>query len=182
MPVESLLFQSVDRGNYLTFELEDSQPPDYLFLGNSVFEVYESLMWYEPLIVQIVILSICGLLFLLALIMLPFQQHFQLRRSALLVGAIALLNLIFLISMGFMLRRTYFWDFFYSLSRPIQILLYLPPLSIGLLFLLVVCLSQAWWHRQGQSSSRIFYSTIAITALIFFLDLNYWNLLGFQIY
>ncbi|MFP4415305.1 MAG: serine hydrolase, partial [Coleofasciculus sp.] len=110
----------------------------------------------------------------------PSSDKQQYNSAWLLAGAIATLNLVFLIGLPLSLWLIGVWKLAYGVPPVAIAFLAIPILtalaSVGLLAFTVL----AWKNHDWSFGARSHYSVITLAALVFIGVLAYWNLLGFQ--
>jgi hypothetical protein len=100
--------------------------------------------------------------------------------AQLLAVIVSTLNLVFLIGIGLVLSQADFWELFFGLPRVAIALLYIPPITTGLTFLLPILIALNWKHKYWSGIERLHYILITLAAIGFVSFLDYWNLLGFR--
>jgi hypothetical protein len=188
-PVEPLLFQRANDDAFTAFEQDKSGWIRFAF--NPIWPkigAYEHIHWYETSWVQLGILGFCAIVFLSACIswlrrsLRPkrFQVKQQLSWAWVLAGAIAALNLVFLIGFPLSLWLIGVWKLVYGVPVVVVTLLCIPLLTTVLTLGLPIFTALVWRNKYWSVSRRWHYSLITLTALVFIPFLVYWNLLGFQ--
>jgi hypothetical protein len=73
-----------------------------------------------------------------------------------------------------------FWEFAFGMPPVVIALLYLPIVIAGLTTGLPIVGLLAWRDKRWSAIGRLHYLLITLSAGVFILFLNYWNLLGFR--
>jgi uncharacterized protein with PQ loop repeat len=68
----------------------------------------------------------------------------------------------------------------YGLPFYVALLLCIPVITTAATFIVLWQVLRAWQTRSGHAVLRIFYSSLAFSAVCFVPFLIYWNLLGFH--
>jgi CubicO group peptidase (beta-lactamase class C family) len=192
-PVAPLLFKRMDTPTFTAFE--ENEAGEITFAYNPLFPkigTYQRISWYEGIWVQFGLVGFCVVVFLSAMIrgiVHPLIQWWRGKHTSdkqqynsawLLAGAIATLNLVFLIGLPLSLWLIGVWKLVYGVLPVAIAFLCLPVLTalatLGLLAFTVL----AWTNHDWSFGARSHYSVITLTALVFIGVLAYWNLLGFQ--
>ncbi len=167
--VEPLVFQSLaDLGFFVIFVEDEQGQVEFLTFGGT--GSYKKVAWYETAGLQMALLAAMVLVFLASLIALPFagRRHWP-------VGAIALLNLIFVVGVGIMMFRADLIAFFKEIPTVTSLLLLLPWLSAVLVVVLPL-----YWLKVGRRGStgriKIYYGLTTMAAVAFTWFVFYWHL------
>jgi CubicO group peptidase (beta-lactamase class C family) len=199
VPVEPLVFKKVEGGPQLLAGLFVDPGDTLAFRENEAGEVtygfvplqnvaFKKLAWYEYPEVQLGTLGTLLLLFVSAVLLLPLgaligrlrkrsHAHRTARRLALWVGwMVSALNLVFL----FVMLLSFGQDLVYGVPLPIRVTL-LVPIVTGILSLAFLALALIGWIRGTWSiAGQLYYSLIALAAVVFVLFVGYWNMLGWR--
>lgn len=192
-PVESLLFQRDNDDGFSAFGEDESGRIRFAF--NPIFPVigaYERIHWYEAIWIQLGIAAFCVVVFFWAAIIWPIEplirrlrgKHVQVERRLsqawILAGAIATLNLVFIIGFPLSLWLIGVWKLVYGVPAVVVALLCIPVLTTVLTLGLPIFTALAWKNKYWSKGRQLQYSFITLAALVFIPFLAYWNLLGFQ--
>jgi hypothetical protein len=197
-PVGSLVFKQVqggvheisgleiDLGETLVFREDETGEIDFAFVPLQNVAL-EKLAWYESGATQLVSLGMFLLIFLSPFIVWPLGALIRRirkqtstattgsKRARWVAGLMSALNFIFtiilLLSMG---------DLSLGVPLIIQIALVIPLVTALLTLLLLWMTILAWKDSYWSFWGRIYYSLLTLTALLFLVWANYWNLLGWQ--
>lgn len=191
VPVEPLLFRSLEDESYVAFRENREGRITRMFLQFAGPASLEKLSWYETAAFQSRLAGFIAIVFLSACAAWVYQRLIRrlrkpggadigLSRLARILGRlVSALNVIFLSG----LPLTLAWD-------PIQLTYGVPGLVIGLLCIplltsiltigLPICAVLAWKNGYWSITERLHYSLITLAALVFIPFLLYWNLLGFR--
>ncbi|WP_081942729.1 serine hydrolase [Myxosarcina sp. GI1] len=182
-----------DRDNaYVFFVADDSG--NVTHVSNPLYPkigTYQRMPWYETITVQLGILIFCAIFFLTAIvagIIRPLLRILSKRTVhtpkltwvRTLAGAIALLNLVFLIGLPLYLWLWGPWKLAYGVPPVAVGLLGLPILSAVLTLILFVSILVVWRKNYWSWQERSHYSLVTIAAISFIPLLAYWNLLCWQ--
>lgn len=189
VPVEPLLFQRLSDKGFTGFG--ENSRGQVRFAFNPIWPklgTFERVPWYETIWVQLGFVGFCAVVFLSACIswlrrsLRPnrFQAKQQLSWAWVLAGAIAALNLVFLIGFPLSLWLMGVWKLVYGVPVVVVALLCIPLLTTVLTLGLPIFTLLAWKNKYWSASKRSHYSLITLAALAFIPFLVYWNLLGFQ--
>jgi CubicO group peptidase (beta-lactamase class C family) len=190
--VEPLLFRYPDSNSYIRFQQDTQGRITRMSLSNYVFATYEKLAWYEATGFQLRLVGFCVLVFLSACLIWsikPLLRHWRKRSFRVsrvtrlaqsLVSLISVLNIFFLIGMLLALFKIDFWEFAFGMPPVVIALLYLPIAIAGLTTGLPIVGLLAWRDKRWSAIGRLHYLLITLSAGVFILFLNYWNLLGFR--
>lgn len=187
--VSPWVFQQV--GGSLAIAFQTRPEGTIMFLDNSL-NPYMKVAWYETRTFQYALLLVCLLIFLSALLLWAFQlvrlMHRGQTRSLLagpplarwLAGAACLLNLIIMGTLVVQIFTEQVKDLAFGM-QPWLVAIFLLALVSALLTIgVLVCALLAWGKRWWGTASRIHYTLVALAALVFALELAYWNLLSFH--
>lgn len=152
---------------------------------------YQKVPWYETFWVHTGILVFCLLFFLTATItgvVRPLIRLLKRKKIATpklawvrtLAGAIALLNLIFIIGLPLYLWRWGAWKLVYGVPPVATTLFSLPVLTFVLSFILLVMMLIVWRKQYWSWQGRLHYSLVTVSGIAFGALLAYWNLFGWQ--
>jgi CubicO group peptidase (beta-lactamase class C family) len=183
--IDSLLFESIDDDYLLAFRSENGKIT-HAFTSGSI--AMEKLRFYEKASFQFVIMVLSILIFILLMLVIPIQyllagkktKDGQLSRNKKLVSSISglyILQLVFLF-IGGMSVETYelMIGFAYGVPRLFYLANLLPLIAI----IATVYLSIRVVPRASLSSPFILTAVFIVVALIYFLCLLYWNMVGWK--
>ncbi|ADJ13573.1 serine hydrolase domain-containing protein [Halalkalicoccus jeotgali] len=188
--VEPLVFRREDGGDTLVFE-EDDGEITHLFLGSVPVMAFERLAWYEATTAQLAVVGLSLLVFLSAVVgwsalglwhrmrdRPPGPERPRIARWT--AGLASALFVGFAVGLGTLVA-----------VDPNAILFEAPPALLGLLALPVLgvvatlgtlaCCVLAWHDGDWGVLSRLHYTLVALTCVVFLAVLRYWNLLGFRL-
>lgn len=192
-PVEPLLFKRVDTPTFTAFE--ENEEGQITFAYNPLFPkigTYERIFWYEGIWVHFGLVGFCVLVFLSAMSRgivqpliqwwrgKPSQDKQQYNSAWLLAGAIATLNLVFLLGLPLSLWLIGVWKLAYGVPPVAIAFLCLPILTALATLGLLAFTALAWKNQYWSFGARSHYSVITLATFVFIGVLAYWNLLGFQ--
>lgn len=198
-PLEPLLFrrmnENTDSDALMAFEENEQGRITYAY--NPLFPkigTYVKVAWYETIWVHAAVLGLAVILFLTAAFIWPLHPlwrrlkgksfEVEVARSHpgpwLIAGAIATLNLIFLISFPLSLWLYGAWKLVYGMPWFAVALLGLPLLATALTVLQFVYTIKVWRNHDWARDERLHYSAVTLGAIAFVALLAYWNILGFQ--
>lgn len=192
---EPQLFKLVDGNDFssqnLYFEQDSQGNVTHMFVG---LNDWQKLDWYEEAFFQILLAGIMALIFTIGpLTWAATHLHITDLKADTYPSPLAgvpqffwrvsliysVLTLAFLsgLSITIVIFRN---DFIYGLPVVMNPLLCLPIITTLLTPTLVAGTAMAWKNRYWSIWSRLYYSLLTITALLFVVFLFYWNLLGFN--
>ncbi|MTK13799.1 MAG: serine hydrolase [Clostridiaceae bacterium] len=187
--VEPFVFKRSDNGEYVIFKKNKTGQIYYLAQQQDSWHgTYEKLKWYELSSVQVSTAAFCLIVFLAAVIFSIGRMIYiiikrkgselnHLKKSLLgLSFGISFLNIFFITAALFVLGE----PTRYGINMQAKLLLCVPILSLLLNLLFLVYAVLNWMKKNGNLFSRIYYSIIAFTGILYLLFLNYWNFLGFK--
>ncbi|MDL5362884.1 serine hydrolase [Halalkalicoccus sp. NIPERK01] len=188
--VEPLVFRREDGGDTLVLR-EGEGGITHLFLGSVPVFAFERLEWYETTTTQAAAIGLSALVFLSAAVgwstlglwrrargRPPGEERPRIARWS--AGLASALFLGFLAGFGWFL-----------LTDPTRLILGTPTALLALLVLPVLAgvatlgtlafCALAWRDRYWGVPSRLHYTLVALSSLLFLAVLRYWNLLGFAL-
>jgi hypothetical protein len=177
----------IDPGDTLAFRENQAGKVTYGFvpLQNTAFE---RLAWYESAEAQMGTMGTLLLLFASAVVVWPLGAVIRrLRkrkrepnpawRRALWVGwGVSALNLIFLL----VVLLSFGEELVFGVPPLIRIVLAIPIVTTILSVVTVALTLVAWVRGQGSFPGRLYYSSMALAAVLFVLFAGYWNMLGWR--
>ena len=185
------LFRMAEGPFHIAFEENEEGKVTRLFLAPAPMMAAEKLSFLERPELHLVLLGYCLILFVSVLILLPLRYLTQRTVAGLaplrgrergyrwLALGLAALNGAFLVALS-----TVAGDVSAILegnATPLKLLLLMPMLSVVVTVGVILAAVHAWkagyWGRLGRVHMVLF----ALAAVIFILELNYWNLLGWKI-
>ncbi|WP_416666618.1 serine hydrolase domain-containing protein [Egbenema bharatensis] len=189
--IEPLLFQLGNSSYYSAFRQNDRGQITHVFLGQSVFQAFEKLAWFETVRFNALLLGICALIFLSMGIvyLIDFYRRLTKRLSGQrrlpqwalhLAGLTSTLNLLFVMGMVFTLVFTDIWVLYEGMPWLALLLLGIPLITTGLTLGLAVGTIAVWANYSGALWQKLHYSLVTLAAIGFIWFVEYWNLLGFR--
>lgn len=101
------------------------------------------------------------------------------RRLLRLTGVMSSVNLLFLSGLTFLfLSHDRIDEFTFGIPPFVIALLTLPLLSIALTFAAMVLVVKYW--KSSATRVGVYFVALILTSLLFLVELNYWNLVGFR--
>jgi hypothetical protein len=92
------------------------------------------------------------------------------------------LNVLFIIGLALFLSGLGPYPVIFRGVTPLLTMLFVLALVSAVLTVgIIASTALVWWRRFWDTRRRVHYTLIALSALIFALELNYWNMLGFRI-
>ncbi len=199
-PVEPLVFKQVaggvqaffgyefDLGDTLVFREDESGDIDFGFVPLQIVAM-EKLAWYEIGEIQAGALYPFVLMFLSPLVVWPLGALIRRmrkkptestvtagsRRARWVAGIAGLLNLLFLLILFLSLE-----DMVFGVPLVLRVALIIPIVTTLLTMVLLLLTIWAWKDSYWSILGRIYYSFLTLTAVLFVLWANYWNLLGWR--
>ncbi|MFX0093472.1 MAG: serine hydrolase domain-containing protein [Candidatus Hodarchaeota archaeon] len=193
--------------NYLVFRENNRGEITYMFINNDCSSAFERLPWNQEPGLHVGILIVCSLMFFVALLLEPI--HFVIKKlrkqthhaasdpskpeihnahwlskhgrgitrglCAGTSGLFLLFLFLFLILVALTINDAYFG------LPPVAYLIFSIPLVGAVLTGLVTgFIGLAWKKRYWEWGRRTFHSITLVFFLLFLVELNYWNLLGFH--
>jgi CubicO group peptidase (beta-lactamase class C family) len=189
--VDPLLFRRTGGTAYSAFQQNYRGQITHLFLGESVFQTFEKLAWFETVRFNLLLLGACAFIFLpmgLGYLISRYRRFNKrpsdlphlLRWTSHLIGLTSLLNLVFLVGLALTLLLTNVWVVYEGMPWFALILLCIPPITtvftMGLIWATIVA-----WSSPGLGlwpKLQPLLITLAGVGFIWFTQ--YWNLLGFH--
>ena len=98
------------------------------------------------------------------------------RRARWVAGIVSILNLIFLLFLLFAFGE----GLRFGVQPIVQVALVIPIVTTLLTLILLWMTFLAWKDRYWSILGRIYYSFLTLTAVLFVLWANYWNLIGWR--
>ncbi|MFQ5738913.1 MAG: serine hydrolase domain-containing protein [Acidobacteriota bacterium] len=193
--VEPLFFKRADgTDGEMAFGEDDRGRITHLFIAYRGFfpMACERLAWYEDTHFQIVLLGIVLAALLSPWIVWPLRLRRRHRRGGQppgsralryargLIGAVSLLNLLFLLGLVGGLLFISPWEFGFGVPVSYELLLLLPILSSLLTGVLLFFLLPAWRSPGCAMTERLHLGVVTAASLLFVALLHYWNLLGYR--
>ncbi|MCK5313791.1 MAG: hypothetical protein KAJ53_01650, partial [Anaerolineales bacterium] len=197
-PVGSLVFKQVqggvheisgleiDLGETLVFREDETGEVEFAFVPIQNVAL-EKVAWYEGGAAQLGSLGMFLLIFLSPFIIWPLGALLRRirkqasttnagsKRARRVAGIVSALNFIFmtilLLSMG---------DLSLGVPLIVQIALIIPIVTTLLTMVLLWMTIRVWKDSYWSFLGRIYYSFLTLTAVLFILWVNYWNLLGWR--
>ncbi len=190
--VEPLLFQHVGGTSQLAFRQNQQGQITHIFLGQSVFQVFEKLAWFETVRFNLLLLGGCVLVFLsmgvaqLITLYRRWRKHGSsqsrtLRWAMHLAGLMGGLNLLFIIGIGLTLALTDFWVLYEGMPLLALLLLCVPPITTGLTVGLGIGTLILWRNPTGAVWQKLHYTLVTLAAIGFVWFVEFWNLFGFRL-
>lgn len=196
-PVGPLLFQSCDDAKMLFLFRENKQG----IITHALTEnaEYVKLPWYEYPAFHRGMLSFFKLIFILASVVclfvyvrLYFKRQLRLvvlplRLVRFLAGFISILNLFFIIGFGWVVFNKLLPgaggipDYLYHIPLSFYAFLIIPLVTTPLSIVFSVLIVLLWKQNISSAFLRLYYSVVALTAILFIPFLIYYNLLGFNV-
>ena len=188
---EDATFQWADGGPYYRgFRADRADPAGraaFYFIGAGA---YERISWYGTESFTNWAMAFFGLVFLTGALVWTAAALLQLRRKeggrvrahpgGWAAAAVCALNILFMVGLMMFFYFTDFQDLFKGFPAKLTALLVLPEGSALMTLALPFFSVAAWRGGYGSVVGRVYFSLVALTALLFVPFLWYWNLLGFQ--
>jgi CubicO group peptidase (beta-lactamase class C family) len=185
------LFRMLEGSWVVAFEEDDDGEVTRMFLGPAPMMAGDKLSFWGGAIFHQLVMGFCLFLFASVLVLMPIRFLTQKtvdgieplkgreRSYRWLALLLAVLNLGFLVALGTAAGNT--TAVLEGNTGPLKTALVLPMIGVLVTIGVVLAAVQAWrgglWGRWG----RIHYGLLALAAVIFLLELNYFNLLGWKI-
>jgi hypothetical protein len=177
----------IDPGDTLAFRESPAGKVTYgmLSLQNTAFE---RLAWYESAEAQMGTMGSLLLLFVSAVVVWPLGAVIRLLRKqtreskpawrrALWVGwVVSALNLVFLL----VVLLSFGEELVFGVPLLIRVILVIPIVTSILSVVTLALTVIAWVRGQGSFVGRLYYSLMALAAVLFVLFAVYWNMLGWR--
>jgi CubicO group peptidase (beta-lactamase class C family) len=185
------LFRDPQGSMDVAFEENDAGGVTRLFLGPAPMMAGDKLsFWQNPAVHQI-ILIFCLLLFLSTLVLMPIRYFVQRSVDGVeplrgrergwrwLALALTVLNVGFLVALGVLVGNPN--SLIEGNAGPLKAVLVIPMVAVPVTLAVAVGAVAAWLSRLWGRWGRVHYALFAIAAVVFLVELNYWNLLGWKI-
>ncbi len=197
-PVESLVFKlvqggvheigglEIDLGETLVFREDGTGEVEFAFVPLQNVAL-EKVAWYEGGAVQFGSFVIFALVFLSPFVIWPLGALLRRirgqssaataasKRARWVAGLMSALNFIFMIILFLGMG-----DLSLGVPPIIQIALIIPLVTLLLTLIMVLLTILVWKDGYWSVLGRIYYSFLTLTALLFLVWANYWNLIGWQ--
>jgi hypothetical protein len=180
VPAGPGLFQEIGGKRRIAFREDARGRVSHMFWGPYA---YRRLAWYERTAVQRLLFETTGWLWAALGVLWPLmcllrRLRGQTREPRLLRYAYRPVVLMVVLNDGFLLSLlALFWR-----SPQVQrALLILPLVSLAAGVGVLIASGVMWWRRMGSLVGRVYYTFVALGALLFAWLLDYWNLLGFHL-
>jgi len=185
------LFREREGPMDLAFEENESGEVTRLFLGPAPMMAGVKLSyWQRPALHRLILIG-CLLLFLSSIALMPVRYLLQRNVEGIeplrgrerglrwIAMTLAFVVLGFLVGFGVLAGSP--TSIIEGRAGPLQALLVLPVVAALCTVAVVIGAAVAWRARLWGRWGRIHYTLLAIAAVVFVLELNYWNLLGWRI-
>ncbi|MEZ4773869.1 MAG: serine hydrolase domain-containing protein [Bacteroidia bacterium] len=186
-------FKAEDGEERMVFKEDANENVTHAFSSEMPIMGFDRLSWYESPRLLITLLSICGVLFLLMIILWPVSMYaHQVRKvsggktrtgmqhTALLAGRFSSLAYI-LFGVGFvMLSGDFFESFAFEIPPALPYLQTLPLIGGILTIIMLIFIPISFSKRYWNAGTRLQYMLTAIAGVIFLIILNYVNLLAWN--
>jgi CubicO group peptidase (beta-lactamase class C family) len=187
-PIDSNTFQHEKYTTRLSFDTDEDNQYNYLYMDSSPHTAFERIKTLETESFNILILIWSAGMGLLALIIWCFSYLIKksynikdLRQlpliSKILVAINTLLIIVFLILVGNLMAST---DFIFRASKTSDYVIMSIPILIFILTLLIFYLSLSHFRQRVKWRSSIFYFIIATGMVAMTAMLYYWNMIGYK--
>jgi CubicO group peptidase (beta-lactamase class C family) len=191
LEVEPGLFSDPAGSTDLSFEESDDGTVTRLFLGLAPMMAGDKLsFWQQPTVHQL-ILGLCLILLVSPLLLMPIRYLMQRsvdgveplrgreRGLRWLAFALTLLIVAFLVGLGAVAGSQ--TSIIEGHRGPLEAVLTLPVLMVLVVLAVVAGGIVAWRSKLWGRWGRVHFNLFALAAVVFLLELNYWNLLGWKI-
>lgn len=185
------LFKMTEGPFDIAFEENEAGKVTHMFMGPAPMMAADKLSFWAGSVFHQVLLGVCLLLFASAVILMPIRFLTQKSVQGLdplrgrergyrwLALGLAVLNLGFLVALSAVAGSEA--AILEGNATPLKLALTLPMLGVavtlGVLLAAVHALRAGFWGRWG----RVHFTLFALAAVVFLLELNYWNLLGWKL-
>jgi CubicO group peptidase (beta-lactamase class C family) len=189
--VEPGLFRDAEASIDMTFQENDAGEVTHLFVSALPIMVADKLSFWQRPAVHRAILIGCLLLIVSTLVLMPIRWLVQRSVDGVeplrgrergwrwLALAVTLLDVGFLVGLGLLVGNPA--SLLAGHAGPIEAILVIPMVSVPVTLAVVVGAVAAWrshlWGRWG----RAHYALFALAAVVFLVELNTWNLLGWKL-
>lgn len=186
-PVGPLVFRNAVTGELSVFKEDGQGKVDRWYRKRFAFE---KLRFYETLSFHLAVFGSAALVFLLGCLVwlggnrmrimnLKIRAAATERRLLRLTGVMSSVNLLFLSGLTFLfLSHDRIDEFTFGIPPFVIALLTLPLLSIALTFAAMVLVVKYW--KSSATRVGVYFVALILTSLLFLVELNYWNLVGFR--
>jgi CubicO group peptidase (beta-lactamase class C family) len=189
--VEPLTFRQEDGKRTLVFKEGDGGEITHMFASDIPILVLEKVSFLEKPLTQAVLVVVSVVLFLGAVVLWPtaglIRRHY---RVVLPPEARLPFGSKFTAWMASALLLAFTVMFSISMIEPDEIVygatpfllttLSMPLIASVFALFSVIFLLVIWKNRRGKFLGRVFYSLLCVSFVVFLLQLNHWNLLGFK--
>ncbi|MBM3789229.1 MAG: beta-lactamase family protein [Acidobacteria bacterium] len=198
--MEPLLFRRIDSDDMLSFAEDSAGGITHMFMslpGSALPSALEKLSWRDSLSVQLAFFAASGAVFISSFTLWPLVTFLRwiyrwLRRMpkpapaaarlpAVAAGVTGVLAVLFFAGLDQWLGNSqYRLRMVYGMPWEMVALLWIPIVVAALACLLAWVAVDSWRRRCWGVTTRIYFTLVAATALLFVAFLWNWNLLGFQ--
>jgi CubicO group peptidase (beta-lactamase class C family) len=185
------LFRDADASIDMTFQENDAGKVTHLFVGPLPIMAADKLSFSQRPAVHRAIVIGCLLLLVSALVLMPVRWLVQRSVDGLeplrgrergwrwLALALTVLDVGFVVGLTVLASNSD--SLIEGRAGPIKAVLVLPMVSVPVTLAVLVGAVAAWRSRLWGRWGRFHYALFALAAVVFILEMNYWNLLGWKI-
>ncbi|MDX2245286.1 MAG: serine hydrolase domain-containing protein [Bacteroidia bacterium] len=186
-------FMEEDGEQRIVFRENEKEDITHAFISDAPILALDRLPWYESPRLQLTLLTICGVMFLLMVILWPISLYaHQVRRvsggktrsgiqhTALLAGRFSSLAYLLFIGGFIALSGNFFDSFAFEIPPALPYLQILPLVGGVLTIVMLIFIPIALKRRYWNTGTRLQYIFTAFAGIVFLLFLNYVNLLAWN--
>jgi hypothetical protein len=185
------LFRDTEASVDVAFQENDAGQVTHLFVGPLPIMAADRLsFWQRPAVHRMIIIG-CLLLIVSTLVLMPIRWLVQRSVDGVpplggrergwrwLALAVSLLDIGFLVGLDLLVGNPA--SLLAGHAGPIKAVLVAPMVSVPVTLAVVVCALAAWKSRLWGRWGRVHYALFALAAVVFLVEMNYWNLLRWKI-
>ncbi len=189
--VEPGLFRDPEPSIDMAFQEDDAGAVTHLFVGPLPIMAADKLSFWQRPAVHRAILIGCLLLLVSTFVLMPIRWLAQRSVDGVerlrggergwrwLALALTLVDVGFVVGLGLIAGNP--TSLLAGNAGPIEAVLVLPMVAVLMTLAVVVGAVAAWRSRMWGRWGRVHYALFALAAVVFLIELSYWNLLGWKI-
>jgi hypothetical protein len=189
--VDPLTFRREDGKRTIVFEEDDDGQINHMYVSDAPIVVLEKVSSLESPTTQLIIAVVSAVFFLCAAVLWPLaaliRRHYRAilppearlpLGSKLTAWLASALLLSFIVMFAFAMKNPE--DVVYGATPLLLTTLWMPLIASVFALGSAIYALVMWKNSRGRLLVRIFYSLLCASFVVFFLQLNHWNLLGFK--
>ncbi len=189
--VAPLTFEQEDGDRTVVFKEDVNGAITHMFFSDLPIVAFEKLSVLERPVSQAVLLGAAAIVFLAAFILWPLaaivRNHYRAYLppearlpvgSKLVAWIAATLFLSFLVSFSVLMMDPE--EIVFGIPPGLSVSLWLPLIASVFVLGSLIYTAVIWKNRRGRFVGRLFYTLLTLGFVVFLVQLNYWNVLGFR--